>query len=135
MGATPTHQTEAQDANEAIWGAKDGSPGEIPLPVPFQEPRTIPNHESMLNMEGRAVRQSHRKEKHQDGSTGSTELCSTPATHGPWSCTTSHMTEEKLYPDEHLFIRTIKDSDDPDETLYAATTLGFPLYKGSYRTV
>ncbi len=28
----------------------------------------------------------------------------------------------------------LKDSDDPEETPYAATTTGFPLYKGSYRT-
>jgi len=28
----------------------------------------------------------------------------------------------------------LKDSDDPEETPYAATTMGFPLYKGSYRT-
>jgi len=29
-------------------------------------------------------------------------------------------------------IRTLKDSDDPNETPYAAMTTGFPLYKGSY---
>src|SRR6266702_3090225 len=39
-----------------------------------------------------------------------------------------------LYPAEHPFIWILKDSDDPDETPYAATTTGFPLYKGSYRT-
>jgi len=44
------------------------------------------------------------------------------------------MNMEELYPAEHPFIRTIKDSDDPDETPYAATTTGFPLYKGSYCT-
>jgi len=43
------------------------------------------------------------------------------------------MSEGDLYPAEHLFIRTLKDSDDPDETPYTATTTGFPLYKGSYR--
>ncbi len=41
---------------------------------------------------------------------------------------------EDIYPAEHPFIHNIKDSDDPDETPYAATTLGYPLYKGSYRT-
>ncbi len=41
---------------------------------------------------------------------------------------------EELYPAEHPFIWNLKDSDDPEETLYAATTTGFPLYKGSYVT-
>jgi len=44
------------------------------------------------------------------------------------------MSEGELYPAEHQFIRMLKDSDDPDETPYVATTTGFPLYKGSYRT-
>ena len=44
------------------------------------------------------------------------------------------MTEEELYPAEHPFICTIKDSHDQDETPYTATTDGFPLYKGSYHT-
>jgi len=39
-----------------------------------------------------------------------------------------------LYPDEHPFIRILKDTEDPDETPYAATTSGYPLYKGSYQT-
>jgi len=43
------------------------------------------------------------------------------------------MSEGDLYPAEHPFIRTLKDSDDPDETPYVATTTGFPLYKGSYQ--
>jgi len=44
------------------------------------------------------------------------------------------MSEGDLYPAEHPFIRTLKDTDNPDETPYAATTTGAPLYKGSYRT-
>jgi len=40
---------------------------------------------------------------------------------------------EELYPAEHLFIRTLKDTDNPNETPYVATTTGFPLYKGSYQ--
>ncbi len=44
------------------------------------------------------------------------------------------MSEGDLYPAEHPFIRTLTDTDDPNETPYAATTTGFPLYKGSYRT-
>ncbi len=43
------------------------------------------------------------------------------------------MSEGDLYPDEHPFIHTLKDTDNPDETPYAATTMGFPLYKGSYQ--
>ena len=43
------------------------------------------------------------------------------------------MTDD-LYPAEHPFIWVLTDSDDPDETPYAATTMGFPLYKGSYCT-
>ena len=42
------------------------------------------------------------------------------------------MKEEDLYPAEHLFVRTLKDSDDPNETPYTATTTAYPLYKGSY---
>ncbi len=134
MGATPTHQSEVQDANTNIWGPKDGRAGEIPLPVPFEEVKCIPNRnsEGMLDMEGGAVRKSRRSTKHQDGSKGSSALADTPTMHGPWSCTTSGISREDLYPAEHLFIRTIKDSDDPEEMPYAATTLGFPLYKGSY---
>ncbi len=44
------------------------------------------------------------------------------------------MSEGDLYPAEHPFINVLKDSDDPEETPYTATTTGFPLYKGSYRT-
>ncbi len=44
------------------------------------------------------------------------------------------MSEGELYPAEHPFIRILTDTDNPEETPYAATTTGFPLYKGSYRT-
>ncbi len=44
------------------------------------------------------------------------------------------MKTEDLYPAEHPFIWVLTDSNDPDETPYTATTTGFPLYKGSYRT-
>ncbi len=134
MGATPTHQADMQAVDTDIWGPKDGHPGEIPLPIPFREPKqgTEGHQEGMLNMEGRAVRKSHRQEKCKDGSAGSTVLVSMPATCGPWSHTTSFMSEGDLYPAEHQFICTLKDSDNPDETPYAATTSRFPLYKGSY---
>jgi len=60
---------------------------------------------------------------------GSTAPPSTPATRGPWSRTTS---VREWYPDEHPFIKNYRDSDDPDETPYALTTSGYPLYKKSY---
>jgi len=44
------------------------------------------------------------------------------------------MSTQDLYPDEHLFISTTKDTKDPRETPYATTTTGYPLYKGSYIT-
>ncbi len=136
MGATPTHQTDVQDVDTDIWGPKDSHPGEIPLPVPFKEPKCITNSatEGLLNVEGRAICQSRCQEKHKDGSTGSTAPVSTPTTRGPWSRTTSYRSEGDLYPAEHLFIRTLCDSNNPNETPYTATTMGFPLYKGSYRT-
>ncbi len=135
MGATPTHQADVQDVDTDIWGPKDGHPGEIPLPVPFKEPKRITNSatEGLLNVEGRAIRQSRRQEKRKDSSQGSTAPNSTPATRGPWSRTTSRMSEGDLYPAEHPFIRTLTDTDAMDETPYAATTTGFPLYKGSYQ--
>jgi len=135
MGATPTHQADVQDIDTDIWGPKDGRPGEIPLPVPFKEPKRITNSatEGLLNVEGRAIRQSRRQEKRKDGSLGSTAPNSTPTTRGPWSRTTSGMSEGDLYPAEHPFIRTLTDTDETDETPYAATTTGFPLYKGSYQ--
>jgi len=124
-----------QEVDADIWGPKDSHPGEIPLPVPFREPKHITNSatEGLLNVEGRAIRQSRRQEKRKDGSTGSTAPLSTPATRGLWSRTASYMNEDDLYPAEHLFIRALKDSDNPHKTPYTATTTGFPLYKGSYR--
>ncbi len=135
MGATPTHQSEVQDANTDIWEPKDGCVGEIPLPVPFKEVKCIPSRDQkdMLDVEGGSIRKSHCSMKHQDGSKGGSALASTPATRGPWSCTPSGISQGDLYPAKHLFICTLKDSDDPEETPYAATTLGFPLYKGSYQ--
>ncbi len=124
-----------QDVDTDIWGPKDSHPGEIPLPVPFREPKRITNsaEEGLLNVEGRAIRQSRRQEKRKDGSMGSTAPNSTPATHSLWSRTTSCMSEGDLYPAEHPFIRTLTDTDELDETPYVATTTGFPLYKGSYQ--
>ncbi len=136
MGATPTHQSDTQDADTDIWGAKDGHKGEIPLPVPFRDPNSnAQNHaEDLLTVEGRAIHKSRRQAERKTGSTGSSAPVSTPATRGPWSRDASRMTEGELYPDEHLFIRKIKDTEDPQETPYAATMDGHPLYKGSYTT-
>ncbi len=135
MGATPTHQADVQDADTDIWGPKDGRAGEIPLPVPFREPKRITNSttEGLLNVEGQAICESRRKEKCKDGSMGSTAPISTPTTRGPWSRTPSYMSKGDLYPAEHQFICTLKDTDNPNETPYVATTTGFPLYKGSYQ--
>ncbi len=135
MGATPTHQADVQEIDTNIWGPKDGSSEGIALPVPFYGPKRITNSatEGLLNVEGRAIRQSRRQTERKDGSTGSTAPVSTPTTRSPWSRTTSYRSEGDLYPAEHIFIRTLKDSDDPHETPYTANTTGFPLYKGSYR--
>ncbi len=135
MGATPTHQADVQDVDTNIWGPKDGHPGEIPLPAPFKEPKRITNSatEGLLNVEGQAICKSRRKEKHADGGSGGSAPVSTPTTCGLWSCTTSYISEEDLYPAEHLFICTLKDTDDLNKTPYMATMTSFPLYKGSYQ--
>ncbi len=135
MGATPTHQSNVQDADTDIWGPKEGHVGEIPLPVPFEEVKRIPNRaaEGMLDVEGRSAQKSHHAALRQAGSARSSASISTSTTHGPWSHTPSHMSLDEIYPAEHPFIHTLKDSDNPNETPYVATTLGFPLYKGSYQ--
>ncbi len=136
MGATPTHQSEVQDADTDIWGAKDGREGEIPLPVPFRDPNwhAQDGPQDLLTVEGRAFHKSRRQAKRKDGSKGSTVPVSTPTTRGLWSRDSSRISDGELYPDEHLFMRYLTDTDKPNETPYAATTMGFPLYKGSYVT-
>jgi len=131
MGATPTHQSNIQDINTNIWTAEES--GESALPVPFRLPGQAAgsNEEGMLGVEGGAIQTSRCETKCMHHSLGSTALPSMLAMHGPWSHTTS-MREEDLYPAEHLFIRTLKDTDDPNKTPYAATTSSYPLYKGSY---
>src|SRR6266702_5975385 len=133
MGATPTHQAETQDIDANIWGPKEGSGEEIVLPIPFRVANLDGQQaeEGMLRVEGGAVCTCHCKAKCAKCSPGSTALPSTPAMRGPWSRTTS-IREEDLYPAEHLFIKTLKESDNLDETPFTATTLGYPLYKGSY---
>jgi len=85
--------------------------------------------EGQLTVARGAVRESRVQEKRQEGSPGSTAPPSTPETRGPWSRTTSI---RDWYPDEHPFIKNSRDSDDPNETPYALTTSGYPLYKRSY---
>src|SRR6266702_4113059 len=82
MGATPTHQSDVQDTDTDIWGAKDGHEGEIPLPVLFRDPNWNAQDcpQDLLTVEGRTLRKSHHQAKCKDGSQGSTALVSTPAT-------------------------------------------------------
>ncbi len=136
MGATPTHQSDTQNADTDIWGAKSSHKGEIPLPVPFRDPvsNAQDGAQGLLSVEGQILRKSRRQKKHEVSSTGSTAPVSTLATRGPWSRDSSCMSTQELYPDEHLFMRTTKDTEDPRETPYATTTTGYPLYKGSYTT-
>ena len=82
MGATPTHQSDTQDVDTDIWGAKDGHEGEIPLPVPFRDPisNAQDSAQGMLTVEGRALRKSRHQKKRKVSSAGSTAPVSTPAT-------------------------------------------------------
>ncbi|SRR6266702_1137469 len=135
LGATPTHQADTQEIDKLIWEPEEGSGGEVVLLIPFHgsEAVTTRVQEAHLTVEGRAVHMCHRQEKWAVCSPGSTAPASTPTMCGPWSYA-SGMREEDIYPDEHLFIQVLKDSDDTNETPYAPTTTGFPLYKGSYCT-
>ncbi len=82
MGATPTHQSDTQDANTDIWGAKDSHEGEIPLPVPFRDPisNAQDGTQGLLTVEGRALRKSRRQKNREVSSPGSTAPVSTLAT-------------------------------------------------------
>ncbi len=131
MGVTPTHQVETEDLDTKLWTAEEG--GEHTLPVPFRLPgqATGGNERGMLGVERGTIQEGRREAKCTHCSPGSTAPASTPSTKGPWSRTTS-VTEEDLFPAEHIFVKMLKDTDDPNETPYTTTTSGFPLYKGSY---
>src|SRR6266702_4286424 len=131
MGATLTHQTETKDLDTKLWTAAEG--GEHALPVPFRLPGQVTSRDEdgMLGVEGGAVHESCHEAKCACHSPGSTAPPGMLATQEPWSCTTS-MNNKTLYPAEHLFVRMLKDTDNPNETPYTATTSGYPLYKGSY---
>ncbi len=80
-------------------------------------------------VEGGAVRKSRIQEKWHESSLGGITPASTPASKGPWSRTTSL---HDWYPDEHPFIKSQRDTDEPNETPYTMTMSGYPLYKQSY---
>ncbi len=125
MGATPTHQADTQTLDNELWEAE----GVLRIPPCVGGATAAIAEEDQCTMEGGAVCTSRIQEKHHEGSPGSTAPPSTPATGGPWSCTTS---VRDWYPDEHPFIKNYHNSDDPNETPYALTTSGHPLYKKSY---
>ncbi len=125
MGATPTHQADTQVLDNELWEAE----GVLRIPPRMEGTAAAIAEEDQHTVEGGAVRTSHVEEKRREGSPGSTAPPSTPATRGPWSRTTS---VRDWYPDEHPFIKNHRDSDDPDETPYALTTSGYPLYKKTY---
>ncbi len=125
LAATPTHAADTQAADNELWEAE----GVLRIPPRTWGATAAITEEGQHTVEGGAVHESCQKEKRQEGSSGSTAPPSTPATRGPWSRTTSI---RDWYPDEHPFIKNSRDSDDPDETPYALTTSGYPLYKRLY---
>ncbi len=125
MGATPTHQANTEALDNELWEAE----GVLRIPPCMEGTAAASAEEGQHTVEGRAVRTSCIQEKRHEGSPGSTVPPSTPVTKGPWSCTTS---VRDWYPDEHPFIKNYRDSDDLNETLYALTTSGYPLYKKMY---
>ncbi len=125
MGATPTHQADTQALDHELWEAE----GVLRVPPRMEGVATADTKEGQLTVEGGAVRASRIQEKCHESSPGSTALPSTLVTRGPWSRTTSI---RDWYPDEHPFIRTTHDSDDPNKTPYTLMTTGHPLYKRTY---
>ncbi len=125
MGATPTHQADTQTLDNELWEAE----GVLRIPPRVGGDIAASDEEGQHTMEGGAIRTSRIQEKRRKGSVGSTAPPSTLAMRGPWSRTTS---VRDWYPDEHPFIKNSRDSDDPNETPYALTTSGYPLYKKSY---
>ncbi len=125
MGATPTHQADTQALDNELWEAE----GVLRIPPRMEGAAAAIAEEDQYTVEGGAVRTSCVEEKCREGSPGSTALPSTLAMGGPWSRTTS---VRDWYPDEHPFIKNHRDSDDPNETPYALTTSGYPLYKKTY---
>ncbi len=125
LAATPTHEADTQALDHELWEAE----GVLRIPPRVGGATATITDEDQLAVEGGAIRKSRQEEKRREGSPGSTAPPSMPATRGPWSRTTSI---RHWYPDEHPFITNSRDSDDPNETPYALTTSGYPLYKRSY---
>jgi len=125
LGATPTHEADTQALDHELWEAE----GVLRIPPRVEGAAAAITNEGQLAVEGGAVRASRAQEKRRESSPGSTAPPSTPHTRGPWSRTTSL---QDWYPAEHPFIKNYRDSDDPEETPYALTTSGYPLYKRSY---
>jgi len=125
LGATPTHEADTQALDHELWEAE----GVLRIPPCVGGTTAAIAKEGQHAVEGGAVRASRTQEKCREGSLGSTAPPSMPATRGPWSRTTSL---KDWYPDEHPFIKNYRDSDNPNETLYALTTTRYPLYKRSY---
>jgi len=125
MGAMPTHQADTQKLDNELWEAE----GVLQVPPHVGGTESAIAKEDQFAVEGGAVHTCHIQEKHREGSMGSVAPASTPAMKGPWSCTTSL---NDWYPDEHPFIKSQRDTDDPNETPYTMTTSGYPLYKKSF---
>src|SRR6266702_6682806 len=125
MRATPSHQADVQELDNELWEAE----GVLRIPPCVEGVEDAVAEEDERTVERGAVCMSRVQEKRHEGSTGSTAPASTPATRGPWSRTTSIV---DWYPDEHPFIRSQRDTTDPDETPYSMMTSGFPLYKRSF---
>jgi len=125
LGATPTHEADTQALDHELWEAK----GVLQIPPRVGGATGAIAEEGQCAVEGGTVCTSCAQEKRREGSLGSTAPPSTPAMRGPWSRTTSL---RDWYPDEHPFIKNYRDSDDLNETPYALTTTGYPLYKRTY---
>ncbi len=125
MGATPTHQADTQALDNELWEAE----GVLRIPPCVEGDAAAIAEEGQHTVEGGAIYTSRTQEKRHEGSLGSTAPPSTLVTRGPWSRTTSI---RDWYPDEHPFIKNYRDSDNPNETPYALTTSGYPLYKRAY---
>src|SRR6266702_5823505 len=125
MGATPTHQADTQMLDDELWEAE----GVLRIPPCMGRIEDGAAEESQHTMEGGAVCKSRVQEKRHKGSSGGTTPASTAASKGPWSRTTSL---RDWYPDEHPFIKSQCDTDDPNKTPYMMTTSRYLLYKRSY---
>jgi len=135
--ATPSHQNDTQEINTKLWGTGESckDPGQWALPVPpclvAVTAATEEHNGAMSGVVGGTVPEGG------DLLTTVTQtMTSTAPSHPEVSQSPSEVEEDMeqqlLYLDEHPFIRTTHDSDNPNETPYSVMTTGFPLYKKSY---